>query len=182
MPAYVALLRGVNVGKGRRVPMAPWRDLLAGLGYTEVATLLNSGNAVFCAAGKAAPARHAAAIAQAIAQGLGVEVPVVVKSGVELAAIARENPFASVAPDPARLLVAFAQDAPALASLAPVGALAVPPDAFALGRHAAYLHCPAGILQSKAGEALLGKAGKGATTRNWATVQKLQALLGERGR
>lgn len=181
MPAYLALLRGVNVGKGRRVPMAQWRDLLVGLGYSDVATLLNSGNAVFCAAGKAAPARHAAAIAQAIAQVLALEVPVIVKSAAEVDAIARENPFAATTSDPARLLVAFSQDAQALASLAPVRALAVAPDAFALGLHAAYLHCPAGILQSKAGEALLGKAGARATTRNWATVQKVRSLLNERG-
>ena len=43
----VALLRGINVGKNNRVPMATLRDLLAGLGYTDVRTHLNSGNAVF---------------------------------------------------------------------------------------------------------------------------------------
>ena len=46
----------------------------------------------------------------------------------------------------------------------------------AIGTETAYLFCAAGILQSKAGEALLGKAGQMATTRNWATVLKLQAL------
>lgn len=50
MPIFVALLRGVNVGKAKRVPMAELRALLAGLGHTGVATLLNSGNAVFSAA------------------------------------------------------------------------------------------------------------------------------------
>ena len=53
----------------------------------------------------------------------------------------------------------------------------VPPEQFLLGREAAYLHCARGILESKAGEALVGKAGKAATTRNWATVLKLQALV-----
>jgi uncharacterized protein (DUF1697 family) len=45
--------------------------------------------------------------------------------------------------------------------------------------HAAYLHCVTGIVESKAGEAILSKAGKVATTRNWATVLKLQALVSE---
>ena len=45
MPTFVALLRGVNVGKAKRVPMAEFRALLLALGYTRVATLLNSGNA-----------------------------------------------------------------------------------------------------------------------------------------
>lgn len=55
--------------------------------------------------------------------------------------------------------------------------LLAPSEQFALGQHAAYLHCAGGILESKAGEALLGKLGKQCTTRNWATVCKLQALL-----
>ena len=51
-----------------------------------------------------------------------------------------------------------------------------PSEHFLLGKHAAYLHCPNGILQSQAGEALLGKVGTKVTTRNWATVLKLQKL------
>ena len=92
MPTFVALLRGVNVGKGKRVPMAALRAVLTGLGYTDVATLLNSGNAVFRAA-KGAPPRHAASVAAAIASELGVEVAVVVKSAGELAAIVSDCPI-----------------------------------------------------------------------------------------
>jgi uncharacterized protein (DUF1697 family) len=54
------------------------------------------------------------------------------------------------------------------------------PEQFAAGKSAAYLLCAAGILESKAGAAFLGKAGKSATTRNWATVLKLHALASER--
>ncbi len=50
MPRYVALLRGVNVGGNKKVPMADLRELLVGLGYTDVRTHLNSGNAVFSSA------------------------------------------------------------------------------------------------------------------------------------
>ena len=64
MPTFVALLRGVNVGKAKRVPMAELRALLSGLGYTGVATLLNSGNAVFHAP-RGTPAKHSADIAAA---------------------------------------------------------------------------------------------------------------------
>jgi uncharacterized protein (DUF1697 family) len=76
-------------------------------------------------------------------------------------------------------LVAFVQDLKALTGLAAVEPLVVPPEQFVVGKHAAYLLCAAGILESKAGEALLGKAGRSATTRNWATVLKLQALASE---
>jgi uncharacterized protein (DUF1697 family) len=175
MPVFIALLRGINVGKAKRVPMADLRTLLEGLGYTGVATLLNSGNAVFRAA-KGTPVQHAAAIAAALADQLQVEAPVIVKSARELDSIVAENTVASTACDPSRLLVAFAQSQKTLASLAPISALVVPPEKFVIGANAAYLLCTNGILESKAGEALLGKVGKATTTRNWATVLKLQAL------
>ena len=128
---------------------------------------------------KGTPAKHSAKIAAAILTRLNVEVPVIVKSARELAAIVSENPIRASADEHPRLLVAFAQDAKALSSLAAIESLVVPPERFALGRHAAYLLCPAGILESKAREALLGRAGKLATTRNLATVLKLQALANE---
>ena len=58
-------------------------------------------------------------------------------------------------------------------------ALVAPPEGFAVGKHAAYLHCASGILESKAAEALLGKAGRAATTRNWATTLKIHAIVGD---
>jgi uncharacterized protein (DUF1697 family) len=174
MTTCIALLRGINVGKAKRIAMADLRALLHGLGYTHVTTLLNSGNAVFRVV-KGTPAHHAAEIRKAIATQLQLDVPVLVVSALELNAIAAENPFAN-APDASRLLVAFAQDAQALSGLNAISNLVVAPEAFAVGRHAAYLHCASGILESKAGKALLGKAGAAVTTRNWATVVKLQAL------
>ncbi len=179
MPKFVVLLRGVNVGQAKRVPMAELRALLSALGYTDVATLLNSGNAVFRAA-KGTPAKHAANISAAISRELKVDVPVIVKSANELAAAVADNPLAEGAADPSRLLVAFAPDAKALVGLAAVESLVVPPERFVVGKHAAYLLCAGGILESKAAAALLGsKLGKAATTRNWATVLKLQALANE---
>ncbi|HEX4236183.1 MAG TPA: DUF1697 domain-containing protein [Caldimonas sp.] len=174
MSRFVALLRGINVGTANRVPMATLRELLSGLGYAQVATLLNSGNAAFSASGSAV--RHARAIAAALAAQLDVEVTVIVKTAAELGAIVAANPIAIAAPDHSRFLVAFAQDAKSLATLTAVAPLVVPPERFALGADAAYLFCAAGILESKAGSALLGKAGRAATTRNWATVLKLHAL------
>ena len=86
MPAFVALLRGVNVGNSNRVPMADLRALLSELGYTNVRTLLNSGNAVFRAS-KGTPNKLAAEISNAIASRLNLEVPIIVKSAKELSAI-----------------------------------------------------------------------------------------------
>ncbi len=176
MSRVVVLLRGVNVGRAKRVAMADFRDLLAELGFTNARTLLNSGNAV-CDAPAGSPRVHAQRIHDAIAERLDVDVPVIVKRAADLDAIIRANPFAAQIADPSRLLVAFAADASALASLAPVAALVTEPEAFVAGTHAAYFWCPDGILSSKAGDALLGKAGRLATTRNWATVLKIEALV-----
>lgn len=179
MSKFVALLRGVNVGKVKRVPMADLRALLSGMGYTNVSTLLNSGNAVFRAS-NGTSAKHAEEIAAAVLARLKVEVPVVVKSAKELANIISENPIKVGASEHSRFIVAFVQDTKALSSLAAIGALVKPPEQFAVGSSAVYLLCARGVLESKAGEALLGKAGRSATTRNWATVLKLQTLVGER--
>jgi uncharacterized protein (DUF1697 family) len=169
---FVALLRGINVGKANRISMQTLRHLLADLGYAEVKTLLNSGNAVFRASSGSADA-HAEAIARALAERSSVDVPVVVKSAGSIAAIVGENPYARSAPDPSKLLVAFARSGDALARLRAIEALVTPPERFAIGRHAAYLDCSAGIAASKAGVALLGTAV--VTTRNWATALKLHA-------
>jgi uncharacterized protein (DUF1697 family) len=179
VPAFVALLRGINVGKAKRIAMADLKALLSALGHQQVTTLLNSGNAVFRAA-QGTSAQHASGIARAISEQFGLDVPVVVKSQVEFDRVVADNTLVSSAPDLSRLLAVFSQDPAVLARLGPVAALIEPPEQFLVGSHAAYLHCANGILASKAGEALLGKAGTAITTRNWATVLKLQALLHER--
>lgn len=178
MTMYVALLRGVNVGKAKRVPMEEFRKLLAALGHTEVSTLLNSGNAVFRSR-SGAPGRIASDIATAISRKLKVEVPVIVKSAKEFAAIVADNPFEVGATDHSRFLVAFTQDSATLAELAAIASLVAPRERFSIGRHVAYLHCADGIFKSKAGEALLGRVGRRATTRNLATTLKLHALAGK---
>lgn len=180
MTTYIALLRGVNVGKAKRVPMADFRALLAALGYSDVVTLLNSGNAVF-RAGSGTPRSHASAIAAAIARKLKVKVPVIVKSAKELAAIVAANPFQVDEAEHSRFLVAFTQEPKFLGDLTAIEPVVKAPERFAIGKHAAYLHFAGGILKSKAGEALLGKAGRRATTRNLATTLKLHALAGKAG-
>lgn len=176
MSAYVALLRGVNVGKGNRVPMAGLRELLSSFGFGDVATLLNSGNAVFTAP-RTASATLARRIHDGLIERLDVDVAVVVKSAVEFDAIVMGNPYREAGVDGSRLLVAFVQEASHLAPLASVGERAIEPERFHAGAHAAYLDCVNGIHTSKAAVVLLGKAGRHATTRNWATTLKLQALL-----
>ena len=175
MSVFVALLRGVNVGQAKRVAMADWRRLLGDLGFDDVSTLLNSGNAVF-RAGQGQSQQHAAAIQAALASRLGLDVSVTVLARSRLKAVVKQCVVVLPEADHTRLLAIFVQDRVDLGALAAIAPLALPPDQFVMGEQAAYLYCAAGILQSRAGKALLGKAGASATTRNWATVLKLHAM------
>lgn len=178
MPRFVVLLRGVNVGKGNRVPMADFRAALEQLGYTAVSTLLNSGNAVFTATGRSSR-KHADAIAALVRDRYGIVTPVVVKSAAEFAAIVGGNPIVPPEPEHSRFLVVFAMDAARFAELDALQPLVRPGERLVVTDRAAYLHCAGGLLQSKVGEAIVGKLGRSVTTRNWATVLKIGSLLGQ---
>ncbi|MGM9427294.1 DUF1697 domain-containing protein [Hydrogenophaga sp. MI9] len=176
MSRFVVLLRGVNVGKGNRVPMAEFRAMLEALGHTDVKTLRNSGNAVFASTSRSAT-KLAADIAAGLQDRFGVTTPVIVKSASEFRAIVDGNPIVPPEAEHSRFLVAFAMDPARLAELDALQPLLNPGERLAVTAHAAYLHCAGGLLESKAGEAMLGKAGKGITTRNWGTTLKLAALV-----
>jgi uncharacterized protein (DUF1697 family) len=176
MPRYVALFRGINVGKAKRIAMADLRALLGRLGYSDVQTLLNSGNAVFTAGAEPA-ARHAARIRTAVQSKLGVDALVIVKSQKDLAGIVSGNALQKIATDHSRLLVALTNDARGLARVAEFAGMAWGDERLHVGKHAAYLWCANGILESKLAVALLGKLEEAGTTRNWATLNKIHALM-----
>lgn len=173
---YVALFRGINVGKAKRVAMGDLRAVLASLGYVNVRTLLNSGNAVFDAP-EQATAPLAARIRAELAKQLGVDAFVVVKSRSEIANIMKGNKLARVATDPSRLLVALAADASSLARLPALVQREWKGEVIHVGKHAAYLWCPEGMLESKAAVALLRDLAEIGTTRNWSTLEKIHDLL-----
>jgi uncharacterized protein (DUF1697 family) len=178
MTRYVALFRGINVGKAKRIAMADLRALLEKQGHENVRTLLNSGNAVFTAAGETAD-KLADRIRTDVAKKLGVDARVIVKSGEDIAAIIKGNALAEVATDGSRLLVAMANDAKAIAGLKKLAAQKWGDERVHVGKHAAYLWCANGILESKAAVALLKDLADVGTTRNWATLNKIHALMAE---
>ena len=175
MKRHIALLRGINVGKAKRVPMADLRALMAALGHANVRTLLNSGNAVFDARA-GTPAAHARNLRAAILDQLGVDCEVIVKTAAELEAAVAEHPLRRHADDDARMLVMFMQDASALAELKPLETTDWSPEAFAVGAHAAWLWCAGGIIESRVAKAVGKVLKERGTARNWATVEKLRAL------
>ena len=173
---YVALLRGINVGRAKRVAMADLRDMLEGLGFRDVRTLLNSGNAVFTAP-KSAPVALAERIEEAMTRRLRVAARVTVISASEFQAAVDAMPFASDGRDPSRLMVGFIRTPGEERRLDDVVRQKWVPDEVARGPRVVYLWCPEGIVESPAFEAIGRAAGDGVTARNWSTVLKILAMM-----
>lgn len=172
------LLRGVNLAGTKKVSMADLRDLLGRIGCTDVATLINSGNAVVSTPMRS-PRRLAASVEDAIGERFGFHVPVVVRTAAEMAAVKSGNPLVRDDRDPSRLLVTFFADPPPgreafeALDLSPFA-----PHEFRLVGRELYAWYPDGL--SKAPKTLpdVEKVlGSVRTARNWRTTLRLTDLL-----
>ncbi len=175
----VALLRGINVGGHKRIAMAQLRQLLRDLGFTDVATHLQSGNAVFTS--PLVPTATGAAIEQGLVRVLGVEARVVMRTHAELVAAVDADPLGAVATDPSRHFVGFLSGAPQVERLQAVtgllGHVNVAADQVHLVGDHLYLWCPRGILDSVFSAVNWDRRlGVTTTMRNWNTVTKLVDL------
>lgn len=170
----IALLRGINVGRAKRIAMADLRKVIADLGFTEVRSLLNSGNVVFMGP-KMTHKEVRRAIEETLVMKLGVPSRVTVLESDELDQVVAENTLTDV-PEPSRLLVFFLTRPRDHALIEPLAAIDWGKEALALGRRAAYVWCPEGVLQCRAGGEVNTKLGDATTSRNWSTVLKLHAL------
>jgi len=168
MPRQIALLRGVNVGGNKKVPMARLRALLEELGYRDVRTYVNSGNVVF-----SGPRRAAKQLEAALAKTFGFDVPVVLRTRDELAAVLQANPLRKVATDSAKHLVVFCSEK----ASTDLDAKDFAPETFVVRGREVYLWLPGGIGTSPLAKVLANKPlGSGSTARNWRTVEKLLEL------
>ena len=176
---YVALVRGINVGGKRRLPMKEFVSILEDLGAREVKTYIQSGNAVFRSRSK--PAHLAAGIGREIKERRGFEPHVLVLKSEDLEAAIAANPFPEAENDPKTLHVGFLDAAPKESDSAELQSLAKDSERFRLIDRVFYLHAPEGVGRSKLAanaERLLGVA---MTDRNWRTVRKLQEMAKEAG-
>ena len=177
MTGYVALLRGINVGRAKQLPMADLRKLLTGLGYADVKTHLRSGNAVFTST-ETDPATLQSDIEAAISEQLGMDVTCLVRDRHELATVIEAHPLKEVATNGSRMLVLFLSEPPDPNLLATYDPVALDPDGVRLGERVIYQWCPNGITEAPPVGAYAEKHLKVAVTaRNWNTVTKLAELL-----
>lgn len=168
---HVALLRGINLASKRRVAMADLRVWLTDLGYTDVRTLLQSGNAVFSTNKRPAAVRKE--LEKALATHAGFTIDCVLRTAAELRAVVDANPFGDVATDPSRYLVSFL-DMPG--KWPALDLTAFEPERVHLAEREAYFWVPGGIQKSKILAAFPARKGEVATVRNWNTVTKLLAM------
>lgn len=175
MARHVVLLRGINLASRNRVSMARLREALEKRGLQDVVTHGQSGNVLLSSARK--PAAVATAVEECLADDLGVESRVVVRTVAEVAKAVEADPLADVADDPSRHFVVFLSRAPAKARTRELLELDVAPDQLAFGRREAYLWCPNGLRASKLGRLDLDeRLGVTATSRNARTVARLLEL------
>ena len=175
MPTHVALLRGINVGGRNKVAMADLRSVVESLGWSEVATYVQSGNVVF-----AAKAPEARALEAALQERLGVGCLVVVVSRKQLERVVEGNPWPDVA-DGKHLHVIFTAGKPDAKVVAAAVEKVGGDDDARIAGGTLYLHTPNGLGRSKLAVELGRKGPKDGTARNWNTVTKLLAMLSDEG-
>ncbi|MGI5446105.1 DUF1697 domain-containing protein [Streptomyces sp. CA-243310] len=175
---YAALLRGINVGGNKKVPMAELRQVLEDLGHQDVRTYLQSGNAVFGSAERDTTAL-ARALEAAIEAHFGFRVPCLVVDGDHLRAVVDACPFPAAELEGRQLHATFCSEQPGEERFSAIDAPAYLPEEFRVGDRVVYLHTPDGLGRSKLADVLARPAvvkGLDVTTRNWNTVVKLVEL------
>lgn len=176
MARCVALVRGINVGGNKKLVMAEFREVLAGLGLTAVRTHLNSGNAVFTA--DATPAALEARIAAAVERELSLRVSCLVRTAVEVRAVLDGNPLLQPDRNGSRMFAVFLSAEPDASLRAAHDPAVLDPGHVAVGDRVVYQWCPDGLSAAPDLGTFLARRWKvTVTARNWNTVTKLAALL-----
>ncbi|HYZ75276.1 MAG TPA: DUF1697 domain-containing protein [Chthoniobacterales bacterium] len=177
MPPQIALLRAVNVG-GIKVSMVDLKTLLADLGFEDVRTLLNSGNAVFRSKGATGEDLEKA-LETEFAKRAGRQTEFFVRTAEEWKSIIDRNPMTDEARrDPGHLLVVVLKRALSNQEVESLRAAIVGPEVVEGDGKQAYIYYPAGVGQSKLTPKLIEKhLGSPGTGRNWNTVLKLGAMV-----
>jgi uncharacterized protein (DUF1697 family) len=173
---FIALLRGINVGSSRRIPMTDLRVLCTALGWTGVRTYIQSGNVIFSADGAAAALEGD--LEQALERRFGIRVPVIVRGAARWLAYVRSNPFPELSErHPNLVMLALSKSSPQVDAVERIRERATVEHVECRG-DAVWIYYAGGSGRSKLTPALLDRSvGSPVTTRNWRTVLKLEQLV-----
>ncbi|MDP6377918.1 MAG: DUF1697 domain-containing protein [Pseudomonadales bacterium] len=174
MSARTAFIKGINVGRHRKLPMAELRAMLETLGYRNLATYIQSGNAVF--ATEKPPGVLEDEISHAIADIFSFSTDVRVLTLAEPNQIIDGNPFPNAVSDPRRLHVWLLDEPTSKADPVRLSALATGHERFQLDGKVAHRHTPDGIGRSKLADAATRTLGTAATACNWRTPGKVAEM------
>jgi len=176
---WAAMLRGINLGK-RQLKSAELKAVVEGMGFTEVKTILASGNVVF-EAGDAEPEALERDLHAALEKGAGLKSEVFVRNREELAKLIDANPFAEEARErPSFLVVSFHRDPVDKAAIDRLAASYDGPERMVVVGRELFTDFPDGQGRSNLIPAMAkAKLSQANTGRNWNTVQKLFAALGD---
>ncbi len=180
METKIAVLRGINVGGKRKVPMADLRALCQQTGMGNVKTYIQSGNIVFRSA--ASSEQLAEMLTNEIKTRFGFEVPVIVRTGSELAQAITDNPFYNKKADIGKLHLAFLNALPENVLVKQAETQQYKPDQFAVIGRSVFVYCEGKYHQSRLSNSFFEKKlNVSASTRNWKTVLKLAELCKQEG-
>ena len=170
---YIVLLRGINVGKNRKLPMADLRSICESVGCSGVSTYIQSGNVVLDS-----PLTADALISRlepAIHAEVGFTPRVVVRRPAELAKLLTDHPFPDADED--HLHVGFMSAAPPKSAVAGLADVDYAPEAFEIKGKELYLYLPNGLGRSKlAAVPFERRLDVAITIRNWRTVTRLHEM------
>ena len=176
----VGLVRGINVGRSSTVAMADLAASFEAVGFTNVRTLLRSGNVVFESDGSSAAEDRADALQRELSERSGVSARVLVLAEAEFRRIAAENPLLDVGDDFSRQVVTFLGAEPMPTEVTVPEAASIAPEVVTVGRQAIYQWCPLGVSKTKLTAAFWRQLSPAATARNWRTVQRILEELDAR--
>lgn len=176
MARYAAFLRAVNLGATRKAGGAQLRSLFEELGFEDVATFRTSGNVVF-GAGRGAAAKLTERIEKGLADELGFEVVIFLRSASEIRAIAEHEPFPSEAVEASKgkLQVVMLQRKPGKQQQKDVEALATDDDSLAFRDRELYWLPKGGIRDADLNRGAMEKVFGPTTTRTKGTVKLMAA-------
>ncbi len=175
MGKFISILRGINVGGSRIVPMKELKSLYEEMGFKNVITYIQSGNVIF-EANKLSNLPDK--IEKKIKEKFQLEVPVIIRSVDEMRNAISANPFIKQKGiDISKLHITFLAEAPKKTEMENIKKYDYSPDKFIVLDKEVYLYCPNGYGTSKLSNSFFeNKLKVKATTRNWKTVKKLAEL------
>jgi uncharacterized protein (DUF1697 family) len=180
MTTYIALFRGINVGGKNKLPMKDLVATLDGVGARDVATYIQSGNAVFQSEEQDA-LLLSETIEAAIKERHGFEPRVLLLTSEEMERAMGANPFPEAESEPKTLHLYFLAAPPENPDLDALEGIKGDRERFVLGDGVFYLHAPDGIGRSKLAASIEKLLGVPVTARNWRTVRKVMEMAQQHG-